>query len=89
MGLNIKNERVCRLAREAAARTGQTQTGAIESALENYLAGLLARADADERQRADAFNALLARMRADWPRDGRTGHELLEDLYDPSTGLPR
>lgn len=33
MGLNIKNERVHRTAREAARVTGRTQTGAIEEAL--------------------------------------------------------
>ncbi|WP_425564735.1 type II toxin-antitoxin system VapB family antitoxin [Nostocoides vanveenii] len=34
MSRNIKNEEVCALAREIALRTGQTQTGAIASALE-------------------------------------------------------
>ena len=33
MGLNIQNERVHALARQAAAATGRTQTGAIELAL--------------------------------------------------------
>ena len=37
MGLNIKNERVHRLAREAARVTGRTQTGAIEEALVKLL----------------------------------------------------
>ena len=37
MSLNIKNPRVHQLAREAAQRTGLTQTGAIELALERLL----------------------------------------------------
>lgn len=37
MGLNIKNERVHRLAQEAARVTGKTQTGAIEQALDELL----------------------------------------------------
>lgn len=40
MSLNIKKQRVHDLAREAAARTGQSQTSAIEVALERYLASL-------------------------------------------------
>lgn len=40
MGLNIKNQRVHDLAREAASRSGLTQTGVIEKALELYLSGL-------------------------------------------------
>ena len=35
MSLNIKNEHVHELAREAARRTGRTQTGAIQLALES------------------------------------------------------
>ena len=86
MGLNIKNERVCRLAREAAERTGQTQTGAIESALERYLAGLLAAASpANTDQVATTFARLDAVMAAADREAIRTG---LEDLYDEATGLP-
>lgn len=40
MALNIKNERVHDLAREAARRTGATQVSALEAALEQYLAAL-------------------------------------------------
>lgn len=40
MGLNIKNERVCALARQAAERTGLSQTAVIGEALDAYLASL-------------------------------------------------
>lgn len=40
MGLNIKNDHVHQLAREAARRTGKTQTSVIEEALTRLLADL-------------------------------------------------
>ena len=85
MGLNIKNERVHRLAREAARRTGANQTSAIETALERYLAEL----DADDRRVADSRS-----RRIDWiVADMRTRLEVAtrdldtDDLYDEH-GLP-
>lgn len=40
MALNIKNEHVVALAKEAARRTGLSQTSALEKALAQYLAAL-------------------------------------------------
>ena len=37
MSLNIKNERVHDMVREAAARTGKSQTSVVEEALRRYL----------------------------------------------------
>ncbi len=37
MGLNIKNDETCRLAREVAELTGDTMTGAITAALRERL----------------------------------------------------
>ena len=90
MGLNIKNERVHALAREAARRTGKTQTGAIEEALEKLLGDLDGRSD-DERQArydaimraAEAFDALLT------DADREKMSRFAEDMYDDETGLPR
>jgi antitoxin VapB len=82
MSLNIKNPRVHDLAREAAARSGQSQTRAIEKALEAYLADLDA-ADVAKRDRLDALLAdIHARVRATEPLAVS-----VEDLYDPETGL--
>jgi antitoxin VapB len=58
MGLNIKNERVCALAKRVAAQSGQTQTAAIESALERYLEALLA--DTEESRREQRYRECLA-----------------------------
>lgn len=86
MSLNIKNDRVHALAREAARRTGKSQTSIIEEALMRLLADLDA-PEADERlgqvdlvlERVDAV--MTDEIRAAIRRD-------LDDLYDES-GLPR
>jgi antitoxin VapB len=81
VGLNIKNEHVHELVREAARRTGKSQTSVVEEALRRYLDEL---ARAAKRTRADD---ILAEMRAEL-----AGVDLrmeIEDLYDPHTGLPR
>lgn len=79
MGLNIKNERVHALAREAAAMTGGTQTSAIELALERLLAELTA-----QRTRAD-IDSLVRDLQQDIDRRGGLG---ADGLYDEA-GLPR
>ena len=53
MGLNIKNERVHELARQAAAVTGKSQTGAIEAVSYTHL-------DVYKRQRVDEQRRPLA-----------------------------
>ncbi len=85
MGLNIKSERVHALAREAARRTGNTQTGAIEQALAKFLSDL--GDDAEMEQRRTAVTRILDDV------DRRlAGADLAamttEDLYDEQ-GLPR
>lgn len=49
MGLNIKNEAVNRLARELAAETGTSITGAIETALREKLGRVRDERDRDAR----------------------------------------
>lgn len=84
MALNIKNERVHALAREAARRTGKTQTAVIEQALEELLAR--ARAADEDEERWRRVRRTLAEF------DKRlAGKPLMDvnDLYDAETGLPR
>lgn len=87
MSLNIKNERVHALAREAARVTGKTQTGAIEEALEQLLASRAqGEVQASELKTARITAAVerwreTASDRVDWSFDA-------EDLYDSETGLP-
>ena len=65
MSLNIKNERVHALAREAARRTGRSQTSVIEDALLRLLADLEGPQELDRRRAsseaiAHAFRARLS-----------------------------
>lgn len=89
MSLNIKNQRVHDLARQAAAATGRSQTSVIELALERLLReqGLDPEAAATAA-RIDVARAIAAEYRAD---PGRTDRQIrvVEDLYDAHTGLPR
>ncbi|MCW4355927.1 type II toxin-antitoxin system VapB family antitoxin [Hoyosella sp. YIM 151337] len=86
MGLNIKNERVHALAREAAARTGRSQTSVIEEALRLLLERL---GDEDEhaaRGKVQRIDVILQDIDA---RLSDQDREMLitDDLYDQS-GLP-
>jgi antitoxin VapB len=82
VGLNIKNEKVERLAREVAAETGESLTSAIQHALEERLLRL--RRDQD-------FEIKKARVREILKRSGPTPPGLTSDhsdLYD-ERGLPK
>jgi len=86
MGLNIKNEHVHDLAREAARRTGRSQTGAIELALESLLAQFPeARQPRDKRARMDAVTAEIRALLTDEDRSALATS--FDDLYDKD-GLP-
>lgn len=88
MGLNIKNQRVHDLAREAARVTGKSQTAAIEEALERLLheRGVDPHARAVE-QIVDQVRALATEYTQDPGREEREIRRI-EDLYDDE-GLPR
>lgn len=92
MSLNIKNPRVHALAREAAEKTGKTQTSVIEEALEKYLADFeraeADRKDAEEAERAERWKRVeetLAEMRRIIKESGVPLST--DDLYD-EYGLP-
>jgi antitoxin VapB len=86
VSLNIKNERVHALAREAARRTGATQTSAIEQALEQLLASL-DEAPEEEARRA-RLSALMTEIReTTTEEDRRAAKRAVQDLYDEH-GLP-
>ncbi|WP_151526721.1 type II toxin-antitoxin system VapB family antitoxin [Serinicoccus kebangsaanensis] len=89
MGLNIKNERVHRLAREAARLTGQSQTSVIEEALTRLLAsyGVDPRSAATARK-VDQAHLILAEYSAD-PGTREPAIRAPEELYDDVTGLSR
>lgn len=80
MSLNIKNERVHELVREAARRTGQSQTSVIETALQRYLERL------DLERRRERADDLVADLQK---RTAAAGGVRMrpDDLYD-ERGLP-
>jgi len=89
MSLNIKNERVHALVREAARVTGMSQTSVIEEAVVKLLAELgVDPVEADRQRRIDMATAISLRWqeRPRVPGDDRILTE--DDLYDPETGLP-
>ena len=89
MGLNIKNERVHALAREAARVTGKSQTSAIEEALELLLRERGLEPDGvGARRKVEAVLELAQDYRHD---AGDADRVILsvEDLFDDATGLPR
>ena len=85
MGLNIKNEATCALARELAGLTGETMTGAITAALSERL---------ERERRARDKEALLRDVRAIAERcaalmgPGPSSTEIGDFLYD-ERGLPK
>lgn len=87
--MNIKNERVHDLARQAASVTGKSQTGAIEEALTRLLADY----DIDPGQRRVAAKVDkvhgIVRAYLDTPSDPDRTILRVEDLFDEQTGLPR
>ena len=86
MSLNIKNERVCRLAKEAAALTGQTQVRVLEEALERFIEERSKAAEAQERFHRTM--ALLAEIHATVTDEDRAAAKrFMDEMYDEN-GLP-
>jgi antitoxin VapB len=86
MALSIKDEETDRLARELARRNGETVTTAVRSAIKERL----------ERQEKEGKRKgrmeWLERITAETAKimnDGRTSKELMDELYDDETGLPK
>ncbi|MBO9520081.1 MAG: type II toxin-antitoxin system VapB family antitoxin [Nocardioidaceae bacterium] len=88
MSLNIKDEQVHDLVRQAARRAGLSQTRVVARAIEEFLARMEAEDEREARRRR--LDALWER----WQREPLTEEEkaamrqVEESLYDPETGLP-
>ena len=85
MGLNIKNEKACALARELADLTGETMTGAISVALRERLEREKKQRDVEAR--IDAMMAIGERC-AKLMGPGPSSTEIGDFLYD-ERGLPK
>ena len=86
MALNIKNERVCRLAKQAAELTGRSQVSVLEAALEAFIA------EHDEKaaaaRRLERVNETLARIDARMTDADRAQIQRnMDEMYDED-GLP-
>ena len=86
MALSIKNEETVRLARKVAQRNGETVTMAVTIALKERLERL-----GEPPKRKSRLEALMefSELCAPLFKDGPSGNELINDLYDEETGLPR
>ena len=80
--LNIKDPEAHRLAKELAAVEGTTMTEAVTSALR----GALEEHDHQRRVKRELLLGIIAAARS---RDDHPVTDPFEDLYDPTTGLPR
>lgn len=85
MALNIKNDRVSRLAHELASLTGDSITDSVGYAIEARLNEL--RREGDRRRVAQQLIAIGKRCAGEAPADWRT-HDFDEELYNEQ-GLPR
>ena len=87
MGLNIKNEDVHAAVRELAQVLGMSQTSAVEVAVRAKLAELDVERQRAERERR--IRQAVADLQEAFVDDGTDLWQVMEDLYDPKTGLPR
>lgn len=86
MALNIKNEETQRLARELAQRNGETITMAITIALKERLSRQ--QKPHKPQGRFERIRKIVERT-APLMKGGKTSKELMDELYDEETGLPR
>jgi hypothetical protein len=86
MGLNIKNPEVETKIRELAALRGVSLVTAVLQAAENELE----REKATQRKKKLMADWLMNIGKETGPmmNDGKTSKELMDELYDPETGLP-
>jgi antitoxin VapB len=83
--LNIKSQEVYQLARELADKTGESLTTAVEIALRERLG----RQKANPKPGLTEWLGEITKETAAIMNDGRSSKELMDELYDPETGLPR
>ncbi len=87
MSLNIKNEEVHAAVRELAQVLGMSQTSAVEVAVRAKLAELDVERQRAERERR--IRQAVADLQEAFVDDGTDLWQVMDDLYDPKTGLPR
>lgn len=86
MGLNIKNQRVHDLARQAAHMTGKSQTAVIEEALERFIAERGVDPEVARQKRLDLLWREIELETTD--ADRAATRKAMDELYD-EMGVPR
>ena len=86
MGINIKNLRAETRIRELAAMRGVNLVTAVTEAVENDIQ----REKESQRKKKLRSEWLMKISRETGPMmaDGKTSKELMDEIYDPETGLP-
>lgn len=85
MGLSIKNPKSEELIRELAALRGVSLVAAVTEATQEALE----RERASKRESRMEWLDRITKETAAIMNDGRTSKELMDDLYDDATGLPK
>ena len=85
MGLNIKNPQSEQLIRELAALRGVSIVTAVTEATREALE----REKASRRESRMEWLRRITKETAAIMNDGRTSKELIDELYDDETGLPK
>ncbi len=86
MALNIKDEETHRLTRKLAQLTGESLTLAVKVAVKERLERQEKASRKESRMEwLDRITAQTAAIM----NDGRTSKELMDELYDDETGLPK
>ncbi len=86
MALSLKNEETERLARELARQTGESLTQAVTLAVKERLER---QQKASKREGRMEWLDRITKETAAIMNDGRSSKELMDELYDPETGLPK
>jgi hypothetical protein len=92
MNLNIKNHRTYELVKELAIMKDLSLTSAVTVAVQNEIDREKAARDANgQHPKKSRFDLLMEFSEQCAPlfTDGRTANELINDLYDAETGLPK
>ena len=90
MALNIKNEDTNRMVRELAALKGISLVVAVTQAVQEKLEReKAAQEQCDGQMGFAAWLMGISRETAPLMNDGRTSKEVMDELYDNETGLPK
>jgi antitoxin VapB len=86
MALNIKDEETHRLAKELAQVTGESLTTAVKISVKERLGR---QRQSSKREGRMEWLERITKETSAIMSDGRTSKELMDELYDDETGLPK